>query len=36
MRLPSTKVILFNAAIVLAAGGAAVMAIRSMLFTPSM
>lgn len=36
MRLPSTKVILFNAAIVVAAGGAAVMAIRSMLFTPSM
>jgi hypothetical protein len=35
MRLPSTKVILFNAAIILAAGGAVAMAIRSALFTPS-
>jgi hypothetical protein len=35
MRLPSTKVILFNAGIVLAAGGAAVMALRSMLITPT-
>lgn len=35
MRLPSTKVILFNAGIVLAAGGAAIMALRSMLITPA-
>jgi len=35
MRLPSTKVIVFNAAIILAATGAVAMAVRSTLFTPS-